>query len=103
MKSEGVNVEEAEIIVSCGRGFKNKQDIHLISELAEVLKGRTVGCSRPIAADLKWLSEDHWIGLSGHKVKPKLYIAAGSAVRSSISRVCGTQGLLWRSIRILMP
>ncbi|MCX6671554.1 MAG: electron transfer flavoprotein subunit alpha/FixB family protein [Euryarchaeota archaeon] len=74
MKSEGVNVEDAEIIVSCGRGFKKKEDIKLVSDLADVLKGRTVGCSRPIAADLKWLSEDHWIGLSGHKVKPKLYI-----------------------------
>ncbi|HVQ01861.1 MAG TPA: electron transfer flavoprotein subunit alpha/FixB family protein, partial [Candidatus Thermoplasmatota archaeon] len=54
-KSEGVNVEDAEIIVSCGRGLKKKEDIRLISELADVLKGRTVGCSRPIAADLKWL------------------------------------------------
>ena len=57
--------------------FKSKDDIKLVQELADVLKGKTVGCSRPIAADLKWLSEDHWIGLSGHKVKPKLYIAAG--------------------------
>lgn len=87
MKSESVNVEAAEIIVSCGRGLKNKQDIHLISELADVLKGRTVGCSRPIAADLKWLSEDHWIGLSGHKVKPKLYIAAG--ISGQIQHIAG--------------
>jgi len=87
MKSEGVNVEDAEIIVSCGRGMKNKDDIKLIEELATVLKGRTVGCSRPIAADLKWLSEDHWIGLSGHKVKPKLYIAAG--ISGQIQHIAG--------------
>jgi electron transfer flavoprotein alpha subunit len=87
MKSEGVNVEDAEIIVSCGRGFKNKEDIKLVSELADVLKGKTVGCSRPIAADLKWLSEDHWIGLSGHKVKPKLYIAAG--ISGQIQHIAG--------------
>ena len=83
----GVNVEEAEIIVSCGRGIKNKEDIHLASDLAEVLKGRTVGCSRPIAADLKWLPEEHWIGLSGHKVKPKLYIAAG--ISGQIQHIAG--------------
>ena len=87
MKTEGANVEDAEIIVSCGRGFKDKNDIKMISDLAEVLKGRTVGCSRPIAADLKWLSEDHWIGLSGHKVKPKLYIAAG--ISGQIQHIAG--------------
>ena len=87
MKTEGVNVEDAEIIVSCGRGFKDKNDIKLIDDLAEALKGRTVGCSRPISADLKWLSEDHWIGLSGHKVKPKLYIAAG--ISGQIQHIAG--------------
>jgi electron transfer flavoprotein alpha subunit len=87
MKSGGVNVEEAEIIVSCGRGFKNKEDIKLVNDLADVLKGRTVGCSRPIAADLKWLPEEHWIGLSGHKVKPKLYIAAG--ISGQIQHIAG--------------
>ena len=80
-------LQDAEIIVSCGRGFKNKEDIKLIEELAEVLKGRTVGCSRPISADLKWLSEDHWIGLSGHKVKPKLYIACG--ISGQIQHIAG--------------
>ena len=87
MKTEGANVEDAEIIVSCGRGFKDKNDIKMVNDLAEVLKGRTVGCSRPIAADLKWLSEDHWIGLSGHKVKPKLYIAAG--ISGQIQHIAG--------------
>jgi electron transfer flavoprotein alpha subunit len=85
--SEGVNVEDAEIIVSCGRGLKNKTDIQLVSDLATALKGKTVGCSRPIAADLKWLSDDHWIGLSGHKVKPKLYVACG--ISGQIQHIAG--------------
>jgi len=87
MKSEGVNVEDAEIIVSCGRGFKSKDDIKLVDGLAGALKGKTIGCSRPIAADLKWLSEDHWIGLSGHKVKPKLYVAVG--ISGQIQHIAG--------------
>ena len=87
MKSGGVNVEDAEIIVSCGRGLKNKDDLKIIQELADVLKGKTVGCSRPIAADLKWLPEEHWIGLSGHKVKPKLYIATG--ISGQIQHIAG--------------
>jgi len=87
MKTGDVNVEDADIIVSCGRGFKNKDDIKLVQELADALKSKTIGCSRPIAADLKWLSEDHWIGLSGHKVKPKLYIAAG--ISGQIQHIAG--------------
>lgn len=87
MRSEGTNVEDADKIVSCGRGFKGSDDLRLISELAEVINGNTLGCSRPIAADLKWLSEDHWIGLSGHKVKPKLYIACG--ISGQIQHVAG--------------
>jgi electron transfer flavoprotein alpha subunit len=76
-KSRGaVRLEEADIIVSVGRGFKKKEDIQMAFELAKVLGGQ-VGCSRPIAADLKWLPEEHWVGLSGKKVKPKLYLAVG--------------------------
>ncbi|MFX0097846.1 MAG: electron transfer flavoprotein subunit alpha/FixB family protein [Candidatus Hodarchaeota archaeon] len=72
----GVKIEDANIVVSAGRGFKKKEDLELVRELAKLLEGE-VGSSRPLAADLKWLSEDHWVGLSGHKVKPDLYIAIG--------------------------
>ncbi|MEB3755769.1 MAG: electron transfer flavoprotein subunit alpha/FixB family protein [Desulfurococcales archaeon] len=72
----GVNLEEAEIIVSVGRGFKSKEDLKLAFDLAELL-GAQIGCSRPIAADLQWLSEEHWVGLSGKKVAPKVYFAIG--------------------------
>jgi electron transfer flavoprotein alpha subunit len=87
MKSDGVHVEDAEIIVSCGRGFKDKKDIELIEDLANTLKGKAIGCSRPIAADLRWLPEEHWIGLSGHKVKPKLYVAVG--ISGQIQHIAG--------------
>ena len=74
---EGVNIEDADIIVSCGRGIKKKEDIALVKDLADTLKGEAIGCSRPLSADLNWLSENHWVGLSGHKVKPRVYIAVG--------------------------
>ena len=73
---EAVDIEAAEIVVGVGRGFKNKDDIKLAYELAELLRGE-VGCSRPIAGDLHWLSEDRWIGVSGKKLRGKLYIACG--------------------------
>ncbi len=71
-----VCIEDAEFIVSTGRGLKNKEDLSIIRQLAESLKGE-IGCSRPIASDLKWLPTEHWVGLSGHKVKPRIYIACG--------------------------
>jgi electron transfer flavoprotein alpha subunit len=84
LETSSVKVEEAEVIVSCGRGLEKKDDIVLLEELAEVLNGQ-VGCSRPMVEDRKWFSE--WIGLSGHKVKPKLYIASG--VSGVIQHVAG--------------
>ncbi len=74
--TSNVKIEEADVIVAVGRGFKSKEDLRLAIDLAEAL-GAQLGCSRPLAADLKWLSEDHWIGLSGHKVRPRLYMAIG--------------------------
>jgi len=72
----GVKLDAAQVVVSCGRGLKNKDDVKLVLELAKTLSGE-LGCSRPIAADLKWLPKEHWVGLSGIKVKPRLYVAVG--------------------------
>lgn len=87
MECAGVNVEAATSIVSCGRGFKNREDTKLAEELAKLLPGETLGCSRPLSADMKWFTEDHWIGLSGHKVKPKIYIAIG--ISGQIQHIAG--------------
>lgn len=72
----GINLEAAEVVVGVGRGFKAKEDLSLAFELAKLL-GAQVGGTRPIAADLKWLPEDAWIGISGKRIAPKLYIAIG--------------------------
>jgi electron transfer flavoprotein alpha subunit len=72
----GVKLDLANVVVSFGRGLKAKDDIRMISDLAAALHGE-MGCSRPIAADLKWLPKEHWVGLSGIKVKPKVYVACG--------------------------
>jgi electron transfer flavoprotein alpha subunit len=74
LETSNVKIEDAPVIVSCGRGLQKKEDKALLEELATILCGQ-VGCSRPLAEDRKWFTE--WVGLSGHKVKPKLYIACG--------------------------
>jgi len=72
----GARIEEAEIVVGVGRGFRRREDLELAFQLADLLGG-AVGGSRPIAADLKWLPEDAWIGISGKRISPKLYLAIG--------------------------
>lgn len=85
----GVHLEDADVVVSAGRGVKRKEDLKLAEDLAGAIGGQ-VGCTRPIAADLKWLSDAHWIGLSGHEVKPKAYIGLG--VSGQIQHVAGMRG-----------
>ena len=84
LETSSVKIEDAQVIVSCGRGLQKKEDKALLDELAGILCGQ-VGCSRPLAEDRKWFSE--WVGLSGHKVKPKLYIACG--ISGVIQHVAG--------------
>ncbi|HYB07437.1 MAG TPA: electron transfer flavoprotein subunit alpha/FixB family protein [Nitrososphaerales archaeon] len=73
---KGVKLEDANIVVTVGRGLAKKEDVRIIEELARVLGGE-VGCSSPLAEDLKWLPTEQLVGLTGHKVKPKLYFACG--------------------------
>ena len=75
-KDSGVNLEAATVVIGAGRGFKNKDDLKMAFDLAQTLGGQ-VGCSRPLATDLGWLTDEYWIGLSGKEVKPKVYVAAG--------------------------
>ena len=67
-------LENAKMIVSAGRGFKKREDLKLLEELATELEAK-MGCSRPVSADLGWM--DQWVGISGKKVAPRLYVACG--------------------------
>lgn len=87
--SGGVHLEEADIVVSVGRGVKKKEDLALAQQLCQATGG-SLGCTRPIAADLKWLGDENWIGLSGHEIKPKAYIGLG--VSGQIQHVAGMRG-----------
>lgn len=74
--AKGVRLADAAVIVSFGRGVRKKEDMSLIEQLAQVMGG-TLSCSRPIAEDLHWLPVEQYVGLSGQKVSPKLYLACG--------------------------
>jgi len=81
------NIEEADIIVSAGRGIGSKENLSLIRELAEVLHA-AVGGSRAIV-DLGWLPHHQQVGQTGKTVAPKLYIAIG--ISGAIQHLVGMQ------------
>ncbi|ADC66078.1 Electron transfer flavoprotein alpha subunit [Ferroglobus placidus DSM 10642] len=70
-----VDISQADIIVSVGRGIEDASNIELAEELAKLLGGVVAG-SRPVI-DNGWLPKDRQVGISGKTVKPKLYLALG--------------------------
>ena len=73
---EDVDIEAAEVLVVVGQGLNSQDDLPAVEELARKLGGE-VACSKPVATDKKWLSEERIIGLSGKKCKPQLAILMG--------------------------
>jgi len=70
-----INIAEADIIVSGGRGMKGPENFEILEELAKVLGG-AVGASRA-AIDSGWMPYSHQVGQTGKTVCPKIYIACG--------------------------
>ncbi|WP_054694119.1 electron transfer flavoprotein subunit alpha/FixB family protein [Syntrophomonas palmitatica] len=71
-----VDIEAAEVLVAVGQGLNSQDDLPMVEELARKLGGE-VACSKPVATDKKWLSEERVIGLSGKKCKPQLALLFG--------------------------
>lgn len=87
--AETVNLEEADVIVSGGRGMGSKENFALVKELADVLGG-VVGATRPAIED-EWVPRSHQVGQSGKIVAPKLYIACGiSGATQHVSGMIGS-------------
>jgi electron transfer flavoprotein alpha subunit len=85
---QAVDLTQAEVIISVGRGIKEQKNIELAKQLAEALGGE-IAASRPIC-DSGWLPMDRQIGSSGQTVAPKLYLALG--ISGAIQHIVGMKG-----------
>ena len=83
-----VDITQADILVSVGRGIKDPENIPMMKELADAIGG-TLSCSRPVV-DKKWLPKDRQVGTSGKTVKPKVYIAIG--ISGAFQHIAGMKG-----------
>ena len=85
---EGVKLEDAEVVVSGGRGIGSAQNFAMVRELARVLGG-AVGATRPVC-DEGWTPAALQVGQSGKVVSPKLYIAI--ALSGAMAHITGCLG-----------
>jgi electron transfer flavoprotein alpha subunit len=86
--ARAVDLGAAEIIVSVGRGIKEKENIPIVEELAKALGGE-LAASRPIC-DSGWLPMERQVGSSGQTVAPKVYMAIG--ISGAIQHLVGMKG-----------
>ncbi len=85
--TERVKIEDADIIVSGGRGLDRAENFQLLEELAAVM-GAALGSSRPPVDD-GWVPYSHQVGQTGKTICPKLYIACG--ISGAVQHLAGMQ------------
>ena len=83
-----VDISEADVLVSIGRGIEEEDNLPLVEELADAL-GATLSSSRPIV-DNGWLPKNRQVGQSGKVVTPDVYIAIG--ISGAVQHVAGMKG-----------
>lgn len=71
-----VDISAAEILLVVGQGIEDRDDLSVVETIAKAVGGE-VACTKPIATDKKWFTEDRIIGISGKSCKPRLAVLLG--------------------------
>ena len=82
-----IDIQDAKILVSGGRGVGSKENFELLQELADAIKG-TVSSSRA-SVDANWVEKDRQVGQTGKTVRPDVYFAIG--ISGAIQHLAGMQ------------
>jgi electron transfer flavoprotein alpha subunit len=86
-ESNKIDIQDAKILVSGGRGVGSKENFELLADLAEAIKG-TVSSSRA-SVDANWVEKDRQVGQTGKTVRPDVYFAIG--ISGAIQHLAGMQ------------
>ena len=84
-----VDLSAAHRVIGVGRGLKAREDLAMIEELAHALRAE-IACSRPVAEGLNWMGKDRYIGSSGARIAPQLYVAIG--ISGQLQHMVGVAG-----------
>lgn len=90
-REEEISLEDAEIVISGGKGLKDPQNFSILFEISKIL-GAGVGASRAVV-DMGWIEYPHQVGLSGKTVNPKVYIAVG--ISGAVQHLAGMMNSEW--------
>lgn len=84
-EDKGISLQDAEVVISGGRGMKGPENFEMLEELAALLGG-TVGCSRSVVEE-GWLPASRQVGQTGSSVSPRIYFACG--ISGAVQHVAG--------------
>lgn len=72
----GVNLQGADVVVGCGRGFSAEDDLQMARDLAAKVNGE-LACTRPLTEGVDWFPREAYLGVSGQIIAPRVYFALG--------------------------
>lgn len=89
LEKSDVNLSGADVVVACGRGFAEKDELQMAFDLAAKVGGE-VGCSRPLAEGMDWFPKEAYIGVTGQMLSPKVCFSLG--VSGQMQHMIGVSG-----------